>query len=136
MDVDSWEKECNLQIANRRLKQSKNMKAEPLSKDIYNKAQELGVYSIRLEFSGGNDEGYLETTINTNIPHTRKVLESFEQEVERWAWGVYRYSGAGDGSDYGDNIEYDLENKTVKVSEWYMERKDSEEEETSLEFKS
>ena len=95
------------------------MTIEPLNKDIYNKAIALGIEKIVLNFSGGNDEGYLNVTL---YPwHKDKILEHTElnAEVENWAWDVYSYSGAGDGSDYGDDIEYDLVNKKVSSQEWY-----------------
>ena len=49
-----------------------------------------------------------------------------------WAWEVYSYSGAGDGSDYGDDIVYDLVNKKVTTSEWFTEQRYEEGEEGSL----
>jgi len=88
------------------------MQAEPLSKDIYNKAKELGVEEILLQFSGGSDEGYLEVRLTPNDDI------HLEQEIEDWAWKVYRYSGAGEGTDYGDNIVYDLKNNEVRTIEW------------------
>jgi hypothetical protein len=91
------------------------MKAQPLSKDIYNKAKELGVEKIILAFSGGSDEGHLQVDI---IPY-EKHDDDFQSNIEDWAWEVYSYSGAGDGSDYGDNITYDLVKGKVSTSEWY-----------------
>jgi hypothetical protein len=88
------------------------MKAEPLPKAIYEKAKELGVDKIVLKFSGGNDEGNLYIETNTDNYH-------FERVIEEWAWESYDYSGAGDGTDYGDDIEYDLKNGKVSTSEWY-----------------
>jgi len=35
------------------------MNIEPLNKELYNRAKALGITSIELGFSGGNDEGYL-----------------------------------------------------------------------------
>jgi len=88
------------------------MQAEPLSKAIYNKAKELGVDKITLKFSGGNDEGHLYVQTNTDD-------YDFEKEIEDWAWEAYQYSGAGDGTDYGDDIVYDLKNGKVSTSEWF-----------------
>jgi hypothetical protein len=89
------------------------MNAKPLSKEIYNKAKELGVEKIILQFSGGNDEG------NLNIYLEPDWNQDFANQVEDWAWEVYSYSGAGEGNDYGDNIEYDLKAGKVSTSEWY-----------------
>ena len=95
------------------------MNIEPLSKAIYNKAKGLGVETIELRFSGGSDEGYLDVYTTPN----NLALES---EIEEWAWEVYDYSGAGEGNDYGDNIEYNLKNGTAQAEEWYMTRQAGE----------
>jgi hypothetical protein len=89
------------------------MRAEPLKKEIYNKAKELGIKKIILRFSGGSDEGNLDVDM---MPDWNQDLAS---DIEDWAWDVYSYSGAGDGSDYGDNIEYDLVKGKVSTSEWH-----------------
>jgi len=108
------------------------MNTEPLSKEIYNEAIELGVTNIILQFEGGHDEGYLyvslahkhkfsnlDKNLNKSQKQTLEKINAFEAKVEEWAWSVYHYSGAGDGQAYGDNIEYDLKNKTVSTQEWY-----------------
>ena len=96
------------------------MNIEPLSKAIYNKAKELGVETIVLNFSGGDDEGYLD------VGMTPKYNSDFAVEIEDWVWVVYSYSGAGDGNRYGDNIEYNLKNGTAQAEEWYMTRQAGE----------
>jgi hypothetical protein len=106
------------------------MKAEPLKKEIYNKAKELGITNIILKFSGGSDEGYLDI----EFEDYDKYDQDFANEIEEWAWEVYSYSGAGDGNEYGDNINYDIENNKVSTSEWYhvVEEDDGGEEELEL----
>jgi hypothetical protein len=94
------------------------MNAEPLNKDIYNKALALGIEKITLRFSGGSDEGCLDVDLT---PWNEKTTK-FIVDIENWVWDVYSYSGAGDGSDYGDDITYDLKNKRVSTSEWYTSR--------------
>jgi hypothetical protein len=96
-----------------------DMEANPLPQHLYEKALEKGVERICLNFSGGNDEGYLTVDIS---PWDRNTPE-LSQEIEEWAWDSYSYSGAGDGSDYGDDITYDLVNKKTYTESWYMERK-------------
>lgn len=90
------------------------MEAQPLSKAIYEKAKELGVNTITLKFSGGSDEGELQVETDAE-----DYNYEFERLVEDWAWEVYNYSGAGDGTSYGDDIVYDLKNKKVSTSEWF-----------------
>ncbi len=106
---------------------------KPLKKSIYDKAKELGILKIILNFSGGSDEGYLniDFDIDTGFSFNDKTAQ-FEKEVEDWAWSVYQYSGAGDGSDYGDDITYDLENNTASCSEWYTERTEGDTSEIEL----
>ena len=102
------------------------MQAQPLSKAIYNKAKELGVNTISLEFSGGNDEGHLHVGTDTDN-------YDFEKLVEDWAWKAYDYSGAGDGNDYGDNVVYDLKEGKVSTSEWFHVVKEEAGEVTKIE---
>lgn len=112
------------------------MQAEPLSKKIYDKAKELNIKEISLEFSGGSDEGYLYVNFDYNKDRTeeqKKAECQFYGEVEEWAWDAYEYSGAGDGSDYGDNIVYDLDKGTVSTQEWYTRRNYDEPTEIKLE---
>lgn len=108
------------------------MNAEPLNKDIYNKAVKLGVETITLRFSGGSDEGYLDVDIVPWNDQTKTIIG----EIENWAWDAYCYSGAGDGNDYGDDVEYDLVNKKVFVSEWYTARQDGDSNSGDLEIES
>jgi hypothetical protein len=119
------------------------MTIEPLNKGIYNKAVALGIEKIVLNFSGGDDEGYLNVRLypwknNSDLWchwHTQ-AHSDLNAEVENWAWEVYSYSGAGDGCDYGDDITYDLVNKKVTASEWYTARQNGNTYVESLEFES
>ena len=106
------------------------MNAEPLNKEIYNKALKLGITKITLNFSGGSDEGCL--NVDVGSLNDLVVSQDFLNELENWAWEAYSYSGAGDGNDYGDDIVYDLVNKKVTTSEWFTERRYDEGEEGSL----
>lgn len=94
----------------------------PLPKKFFDRAVELGIAKFFLSFSGGSDEGYLDVNYEmlNDLPCS-KDASSLAQEVENWAEEAYNYSGAGDGSPYGDNVTYDLANKTVEVSEWFTE---------------
>jgi hypothetical protein len=107
---------------NQNTKPTSNMNSRPLSKEIYNKAKELGIERIILRFSGGNDEGYLD------VETEPKFNQDFANEIEDWALETYSYSGAGDGNDYGDNVTYDLKNGKVSTSEWYMSRSEGDSE--------
>ena len=122
------------------------MNAEPLNKEIYNKAITMGITKITLNFSGGNDEGSLNVELtpytdengNDKNEFTRRFdmvsYSKLTNDIENWAWDVYSYSGAGEGSDYGDDIVYDLVNKTVSTSEWFTERQYRDSDEHTMEF--
>jgi len=122
------------------------MNAEPLNKEIYNKAITMGITKITLNFSGGNDEGSLNVELtpytdengNDKNEFTRRFdmvsYSKLTNDIENWAWDVYSYSGAGEGNDYGDDIVYDLVNKTVSTSEWFTERQYGDSGEHTMEF--
>lgn len=95
------------------------MNPEPINKALYEKAKSMGITKIHLEFQGGSDEGYL--GVNLQNAEGSQDLQ-LAQEIEEWAWDAYSYSGAGDGSDYGDDITYDLVENTVETQEWYTSR--------------
>jgi hypothetical protein len=88
------------------------MKIEPLSKDIYNKCKEYGITKIVLHWSGGSDEGLVDVETDSKDNYLSK-------EIEDWAYEAYEYNGAGDGTDYGDDITYDLKEGTVSHEEWF-----------------
>ena len=108
------------------------MNIEPLSKKIYDKAVSLGITQIELHFSGGSDEGYLNVYVNDEKGFSSNT--EFEQEIEGWAWDTYGYSGAGDGNDYGDDVVYDLVEKTATASSWSMQRTEGDSEDAALEI--
>ena len=105
------------------------MQIESLKKELYDRAIALGINEIRLNFSGGSDEGYL------NIDLLPKYDDDLARDIENWAWDTYHYSGAGDGSDYGDDIVYDLKNGKATSSEWYTARTEGDSSEIDLEIK-
>jgi len=102
------------------------MQALPLKKTILEKAKALGIKQIHIAFSGGNDEGMVDVRLGSFYN------EHFSNEIEEWAYETYGYSGAGDGTDYGDDIIYDLETMTAKSSSWQMQRHDEDEGEDSF----
>ncbi len=115
------------------------MNIEPLSKDIYNQALKRGIDSITLNFQGGSDEGYL----NIDLEYASNVVgvipsnadeKTFVNIIDEWAWSVYYYNGAGDGADYGDEVIYNLREKTAKTSSWYMARHDGDGDSGELQF--
>jgi hypothetical protein len=110
------------------------MDAKPLNKEIYEKALALDIIEIHLNFFGGYDEGHLSIFCtkefkDDNGDVKRTCDNTLDSEIEEWAWSVYCYSGAGDGSDYGDDIVYNLKEKTVTTQEWYHTKKYDDKEE-------
>ena len=90
----------------------------PLPRKLYDKALQKKIQVIRLEFEGGNDEGCLQIDF-CDQKGDRVYDERFAQKIEEWVWDAYDYSGAGDGSRYGDKVVYDLEKMTVTADEWW-----------------
>jgi len=90
------------------------MNVEPLNSDLYNEALSLGIIEIILNFSGGNDESYLDISMSP-YDCDNKTHRDFSDKVEAWAWKKYEYSGAGagDGDNYDDQIIYHLVEKKV-----------------------
>jgi hypothetical protein len=105
------------------------MKIAPLKKQIYEKLKALNVDELVLHFSGGSDEGYLDVEL---ISAENRLDGNVYREIEDWAWEVYSYSGAGEGSSYGDDIVYDIKNKKVSHSEWYTTRSEGSSYENAL----
>lgn len=96
------------------------METQPLNKDLYNKCLELNIKSFTLHFSGGNDEGFLDVSIQFDKRSAEKdSYFELQSDIEDWAWDVYSYSGAGDGRTYGDDITYDIQDKSVTCEGWY-----------------
>lgn len=73
-------------------------------------------------------------TVYVNTHEGFESNAELEQEIEGWAWQAYGYSGAGDGNDYGDDIVYDLLNKTATASSWSMQRTEGDSEDAALEI--
>ena len=88
---------------------------QPFPKKLLEKAESLHIKSITLQWQGGSDEGHLYVDINPSNSQTYTL----NTEIEDWAYNAYAYSGAGDGSPYGDNISYNFENKTATCTSWY-----------------
>jgi len=96
----------------------------PLRRDLYTRAIEIGVRTIRVNMEGGSDESYYD--IRCEVPgrytdlseEQRKVISKLEEDIEDWAYDAYGFNGAGDGSRYGDTITYNLVDNTVTNVEW------------------
>lgn len=93
--------------------------ALPMPKDLLSLLKEAGIKEVLLRFSGGSDEGHLYVELTPDLNTIGS--QGLESKVYDWAQDAYEYSGAGDGSDYGDNYTYDLEAKTVAHEWWYHE---------------
>ena len=94
------------------------MQMQPLTKEIHARALELGVQKIYLSFSGGSDEGYLDVNCTPCNDENKTDVYNFCQQIEEWAWDNYSYNGAGDGTDYGDEVIYHLDENKVSHQSW------------------
>jgi len=95
---------------------------QPLPARIVARAKQLKIEIITLNFSGGSDEGCLNVDVDSS--QDTVAPSDFLREIDDWAWEAYSYSGAGDGSDYGDDITYDLKAGTAKCQDWWTDRRD------------
>lgn len=95
---------------------------QPLPARIVARAKQLKIEIITLNFSGGSDEGCLNVDVDSS--QDTVTPREFLSEIEDWAWSAYSYSGAGDGSDYGDDITYNLKEGTASVSDWWTDRRE------------
>ena len=96
------------------------MNIEPLPKALYDKLIANKFYKLTLSFSGGSDEGNVDVDFGGRYDAHRQLSD----DIEDWVWSVYSYSGAGDGTDYGDEIVYNLGTMTATHSDWCMQRTD------------
>ena len=111
-------------------------RSKPLTKELKEKLVGLGVDKFDVDWSGGCDEGYGDVSITWNKA-TERVRSFFGEYAnpERtgrekeaydllYDWAIVKgwYSGAGDGTDYGDTFIYDLQAGTVEHTEWCMEQ--------------
>lgn len=112
------------------------MLVEPLSRPLYDQLRNAGVIALKLAFEGGNDEGLLDVTFEFDKGQKadRGVISSLSTAVDNWAWDVYSFSGAGDGTAYGDTITYNFETGKVTTQSWEMERVESEPQEHDVSF--
>lgn len=98
-------------------------KMTKLPKELAARCRELGITTFTISFSGGSDEGYVE--VNTSNPLVAGA-EALLDDIQGWADETMCYNGAGDGNDYGDDYEYDLDTGTVSHSFWYTDRVDGD----------
>lgn len=95
-----------------------------LDRELYAKLKNAGIVRVDLHWSGGNDEGYLYVNLFRSGSDLAVEDEGLIRAVEGWADDAFAYSGAGDGTAYGDDYIYDLAAHTVTHSEWYHQRVD------------
>ena len=110
------------------------MEIKPLPKWLFDELKDNKYSRLKLAFQGGSDEGYLDISVHGPATDWMRPDREFLNHIEDWVWSVYHYSGAGDGYDYGDVIEYILEGKKPRAThyDWTMERVDGRKSESDL----
>jgi len=105
-----------------------DMTPQPLPMKFMTRALSLGASKIRLNFSGGSDEGHLNIDFSDSegqylytYGEGSEGLRDLENEIDTWVWNTYHYNGAGDGRSYGDIICYNLKEGTVTTEVWWTE---------------
>jgi hypothetical protein len=127
-----------------------NVGVKPLPRELYARAKKLNVTKIFLEFRAGHAEGILEASIewskklNEQTIHTVRMRHGSQgrigvrqvgpylpdsrvllnDDIQEWMEQTWDYSGADDGTSYGDDLTYDLVENTVEASQWRYERTD------------
>lgn len=89
----------------------------PLTKTLRDACVDAGVKYFILRFEGGDDQGFLNVELYYKDGETVDSL-TLTESIQDWAYDAYNYSGAGDGSPYGDNYTYNLVDNTVKHDSW------------------
>lgn len=97
-----------------------NTEIAPITKSLYRKLIDAGVTAFTLKFSGGDDQGYL--TVHMEKDSGYFYDEPLDEIIQDWAWSAYSYSGAGDGSEYGDTYTYNLKTGEVTHDSWHTVR--------------
>jgi len=91
-----------------------------IPKKIIEECKRLGVAKFTCRFSGGSDEGFLEVDLDeVNWKDMTPDHTALVKEITTWADEAMCYSGGGDGTDYGDDYEFDLTDMTISHTEWY-----------------
>jgi len=107
---------------------SSDITPPPLPLRFMTRALSLGVSEIRLNWSGGSDEGHLNIDLRDNegqhlyfYGEDNQDIRNLGEELDEWAWDTVSYGGAGDGNSYGDVIRYNLKEGTVSTETWWTE---------------
>lgn len=105
-----------------------DMTPQPLPMKFMTRALSLGASKIKLNFSGGSDEGHLNIDFMNSegqyiytYSEGNEGLTDLEHEIDDWVWNTYHYNGAGDGRSYGDIICYNLKEGTVTTEAWWTD---------------
>lgn len=89
---------------------------QPLPKSLKEKLREAGIKKFTLEWQGGDDQGDLEITGPFGWD------DPIYKAIQDWAYRSFCYSGAGDGTPYGDNYTYDIVAETIEHESWAERR--------------
>lgn len=110
-----------------------------MSRELLEEAKRLGIETISVDLSGGSDEAFVDvsfdagSTDDKEIERARSALEeSVREVVEDTVCDKYGFSGAGEGTDYGDEYEYHINSGTITKREWSYRRVDEEEEKIEM----
>lgn len=107
---------------------SSDITPPPLPLKFMTRALTANIELIIIKWSGGSDEGHLNVELEDKNGETfylwagnDPLLQSLFADIEGWCYDAMDYSGAGDGSGYGDIIRYNLKEGTVSTETWWTE---------------
>ena len=108
---------------------SSDITPPPLPLKFMTRALTANVEFIIINWSGGSDEGHLNVnlvdksgdTLSTWHNNDNPLILALFRDIEEWCYNTMDYGGAGDGSNYGDIIRYNLTEGTVSTETWWTE---------------
>lgn len=107
---------------------SSDITPPPLPLKFMTRALTANIELIIIKWSGGSDEGHLNVELEGKNGKTfylwadnDPLLQPLFADIEEWCYDAMDYSGAGDGSSYGDIIRYNLKEGTVSTETWWTE---------------
>ena len=105
------------------------MNAPHLNPQHIQQARDMGINTLYVFLEGGSDEGFVETRFERPTTELAKEMRlawvKLEEDIKEYIYDNHPYSGAGDGTPYGEEYTYNFADNSVEGFEWSMQRHDS-----------
>lgn len=103
----------------RKKKQIMDSDKYPFSKELYDRALELGINQIAIVWSSFNDENRIK--IESNQDYGNDDVASYLDEVYDWVNSKFGFE-SGAAHLHGENVAIDLTSKKFTVTAWKMQQ--------------